>query len=95
MFNGSWRTARAEISAMRCWYSGDVLIVVGTWLLDGDRPGTDMLGPLRVVASMVTAVFLVFVCHSNRVMIFYGSYTYTILVTEALISTRGAGSFIS
>lgn len=56
MFNGSFRTARAEISAMRCWYSGEVLVVVGTWLFDDDRPGTDMLGPLRVVASMFTVV---------------------------------------
>lgn len=56
MFNGSWRTARAEISAMRCWYSGEVLVVVSTWLFDDDRPGTDMLGPLRVVASMFTVV---------------------------------------
>lgn len=58
MFNGSWRTARAEISAMRCWYSGEVLVVVGTWLFDNDRPGTDILGPFRVVASMIIVAFL-------------------------------------
>lgn len=74
---------------MRCWYSGEVLIVVGTWLFDDNRPGTDMLGPLRVVASMVPAVFLDFFYHSNRVTRLYGIDTCTVLGTEADTSRRG------